>query len=404
MNRSMSCGLAASYAGMMCIAIAVNFLPVFLTTLSLDLGGPNGLTHEQLGRLAGATFVGLVGGILLGGPLADRMGPKPFTVCGHVLIAAGLTLLGLAPGYGTACLAAFVMGAGAGVLDMVLSPIVCALQPHRRTAAMNWLHSFYCTGSAATVLACALALRTELGWRALSLWLALAPLVVAAAFACMRVPALVAEGGVRTPLRELAREPYFLVGLAAILLVGSMEAGLAQWIPAYAETCLGYSRWISGMALLFFSLAMAAGRITVGMLGERVSPYSVLLACCLGSAVLIVVASCAPQPAVALTACMVVGVAASCQWPSTLGVVADRFPRGGASMFGLLAASGNVGGMIMPWLVGVVADTAGMRWGISTATVCPLAVALLLPWMRKRGVTRPVAVQAGGQRAPGSNA
>ena len=37
-----------------------------------------------------------------------------------------------------ACVAVFVLGLGAGILDMMLSPIVCALQPDHRTAAMNW--------------------------------------------------------------------------------------------------------------------------------------------------------------------------------------------------------------------------------------------------------------------------
>ncbi len=380
----MACRLTASYAGMVCIAIAINFLPVFLTTLSADFGGPAGLTHEQLGRLAGATFAGVVGGLLLAGPLADRLGPKPFTVCGSLLVAAGLVLLGLAPGYGTLCWAAFVMGTGAGALDMVLSPIVCALQPDRRTAAMNWLHSFYGTGAVATVMGCSLALRTGLGWRALSLGMAVIPAAVAVAFICLSAPSLAPEGGARTRVRELALKPYFLAALAAILLAGAMEASLAQWLPAYAEKSLGYSRWTSGMTLVFFSLAMAIGRITVGMFGARVSPYTVLLACSLGSAALFPVACFAPLPAAALAACMLLGAAGSCLWPSMLGVVADRYPRGGGSMFGLLAASGNVGGVLMTWIVGVASDSAGMRWGLSAVTLCPIAMAVLLLRMRKQ--------------------
>jgi fucose permease len=383
MNRSMAYGRAVSYAGMMCLAIAINLLPVFLTSLSADLGGTAGLTNEQLGRLAGITFAGLVGGILLTGPLADRLGAKPFTVAGNGLIALGLLMLGLAPGYATVCLAVFVMGVGAGILDMVLSPIVCALQPTRRTAAMNWLHSFYCTGAVVTVLIGALALRLGVGWRTLSLWLIPMPAAVAAGFAVMQVPALVAEGGERMRLRELMWKPYFLVGLAAIFLGGATEVGLAQWLPAYAEMSLGYTRWASGMSLLFFSLAMAVGRIAVGMIGHRISPFRILLACCWGSVVLYLVGCFAPWPGVALAACMVVGITGSCLWPSTLGVVADHFPRGGASMFGLLAAFGNFGGVTMPWVVGVVADRAGMRLGLSTATLCPLAMALLLLWMRR---------------------
>ncbi|MEI8062830.1 MAG: MFS transporter [Verrucomicrobiota bacterium] len=372
-----------SYAGMMCLAIGLNLLPVFLTTLGVDLGGEAGLTNEQLGRLGGIMFAGLVVGILVTGPLADRVGFKPFTILGNGLVALGLLLLGLAPGYGTACAAVFVLGLGAGILDMVLSPIVCALQPEHRTAAMNWLHSFYCTGAVLTVLISSLALRLGVNWRMLALWLTAVPTLVALAFVPLCMPALVADGAARTRLRDLLRKPYFLIGLGALFLGGATEVGLAQWLPAYAEKSLGYSKWLAGLALLFFSLVMAIGRITAGMVGRRLNPFSLLLGCCVGSVFLFIVGCFAPWPVVALAACMAVGITGSCLWPTTLGVVADHYPHGGASMFGMLSAFGNFGCVFMPWVVGVVADWSTMRWGLSTATLCPLLMVILVLKLRR---------------------
>ena len=384
MNRTTSYALGVHYAAMMCLAIAVNLVPVFLTTLRIDLGGAAGLTNEQLGRLGAITFAGLVGGILLSGPLADRLGAKPFAVAGNGLIGLGLALLGTASSYEAACVAVFVMGVGAGILDMVLSPLVCALQPERRTVAMNLLHSFYCTGAVCTVLAGALALRHGLSWRALSLWLTILPALVTLAFSGLRLPPLVAHGETRTRLRHLVREPYFLAALAAIFLGGATEAGLAQWLPAYAETTLGFSKWTSVMSLLYFSLAMALGRIAIGIAGHRIDPFTLLLVCCWGSTALMAAGSFAPWPMAALTACMVVGVTGSALWPGTMGVTADRFPQGGASMFGLLAACGNLGGVLMPWAVGWVSDRSDLRWGLSTAVLCPFLMVFLLLWMRGR--------------------
>ena len=382
MNQRVAYALGVHYAGMMALAIAVNLLPVFLTTLSTDLGGAAGLTNEQLGRLGAITFAGLVGGILISGPLADRVGARPFAVAGNGLIALGLVLLGTARGYGTVCAAAGTMGLGAGFLDMVLSPLVCALQPERRTVAMNWLHSFYCVGAVFTVLVGALALKLGVAWRLIALWLVLLPALVTAAFVTLQLPPLVAEGGERTRLRRLVREPYFVAALAAIFLGGATEAGLVMWLPAYAETTLGYSRWVAGLSLLYFGLAMAIGRMAVGAAGTRVNAFTLLLACCAGSVALFVPACFAPWPALALAACIAVGVTGSALWPSVLGITADRYPQGGASMFGLLAALGNLGGVLMPWLVGIMADHSGMRNGLFTAVLCPLAMAGILAWMR----------------------
>ena len=374
--------LGVNYAAMVSLAIGVNLIPVFLTTLGGDLGGKAGLTHEQLGRIGAVTFVGLVAAILATGPLADRFGAKRFAVAGNLLIAAGLGLLGTAKGYGQVLVAVFVMGFGAGTLDMILSPIVCALQPERRGAAMNWLHSFYCVGAVLTILAGALALKVGMGWRAISLWLVLMPLPVAAAFMVMRIPPLVSAGGERMRLRELCRRSYFLVALVAIFLGGATELGMAQWLPAYAETGLGFSRWTGGMALLWFSLAMAVGRMLAGVLGHRFDGIRLMLLCCWASVVLFLLACFAPWSPVALAACIGAGLTGSCLWPSMLAVTADRFPRGGASMFGLLAAFGNFGGIFMPWIVGVTADFTEIHWGLSTATLCPLLMGACLLWMR----------------------
>ena len=54
-------------------------------------------------------------------------------------------------------------------------------------------------------------------------------------------------------------------------------------------------------------------------------------------------------------------------------------------MFSLLAASGNAGCFIMPWLVGVMAEETGrLNWGLASAVVCPVAMAAVLLWLRAR--------------------
>src|SRR4051794_36015102 len=301
------------YLAMVSLAVAVNLLPVFLTSLSPTLArAAGGLTDEQLGRIGAVTFAGLVTAILLTGPLADRLGGLWFAVGGNVLIAAGLLLLGLAPGYRAVLLASFVMGFGAGALDMILRPIVSALRPERRTVAMNLLHSFYCIGAVATILAGAAALRAGVGWRVVSLGLVPMPVLVGIGFLGLRrLPPLVGAGEVRTPVASLLRRPFFLVTLAAIFLGGATELGFAYWLPAYAEKSLGFSRWTAGMAFLGFSSGMAVGRLGIALLPHRIGPIRLMLACCAVTLVLFLLACFAPSPSVAFSACVLAGVSGS---------------------------------------------------------------------------------------------
>jgi fucose permease len=200
----------------------------------------------------------------------------------------------------------------------------------------------------------------------------------------------------RSSLKQKAAEQHcvifvsirpYLVLTVAIFLGGALELGLAQWLPAYAEMSLGFSKWTGSISLLAFSTAMALGRIFAGVIGRRVDPIKLMLNCCWASVVLFLLACFAPWREVALAASVAVGLAGTCLWPTTLGVAADRFPQGGASMFGLLAAFGNLGGILMPWLVGVTADRSSLRLGLATSTACPLLMAVVLLWMQRHPVS-----------------
>jgi MFS family permease len=363
------------YGAMMGLAIGLNLLPVFLTTLSGLYGGAEGLSQEQLGRLGALAFAGLAVGILLTGPLADRWGAKPFVQLGNAMISISLVGLAFAPSYAALGIWMFVLGLGAGILDMVLSPVVAALNPARRAVAMNWLHSFYCVGAVVTILAGALALEAGLGWRGSCLLLIPLPMGLLIAFARQRFPALTTEGG-RMSLAALVKHGWFVAALFAIFLGGATELGMAQWLPAYAETSLGFSQWTGSMALLAFSVAMALGRMVIGALGGKMNPFQIMAWGCGLSVGLFLLGSFLPVPGAALVACVLAGFTGSCLWPTMLAVTADRYPEGGASMFGALAALGNAGGIFMPWLVGWIADRRDLHWGLAVSAIAP---ALMLP-------------------------
>ncbi len=373
---------------MMVLAIGVNLLPIFLTTLAVDLGKGTPLTAEQLGRIGAVTFCGVVGGILVTGPLADRWGARVFAVGGNALIAAGLLALRWTPDYPMLLGAAFIGGTGAGILDMVLSPTVSALtrgQP--QTSALNVLHSFYCTGAIMTILAGSLALRFEVSWRTLALTLVPLPVAVGMAFLLLPLPSLVEIGQTRIRTRELVKQRFFLLTMVTIFLGGATELGIVYWLPAYAEKSLGYAPWISALAFLGFSLAMTVGRLGIMFLPKTFGAIPLMLVSCGATAILFPIASFAPNPAWAVAACILVGLSGSCLWPTTLAIAAERYPHGGATMFALLGALGNFGGIFMPWLVGVIADNWGLRWGLASGTLCPLIMLLALHWMRKMPLT-----------------
>ena len=372
----------------MSLAIGVNLLPVFLVNVQHAFPGAAGLglSQEQLGRIGAVTFIGLVSGILCTGPLADRLGAKLFAVLGNVLLVAGLLVTAWSPTYDILLCANYLLGLGAGILDMVLSPVVSALNPDARTGSMNWLHSFYCVGATLTVVAGTGALQFGISWRAACLILIPLPMVLIVALGIMRFPELTEEGGERTPFLKLLKDLWFVGALVAIFLGGATELGMAQWLPAYAELSLKYPQWMGGAALFCFSVAMAIGRMGIGSLSARIDPCTIMAWGSGLSVLLFLAGSFCPVRIVAVTACVLAGLTGSCLWPTMLAITADKYPNGGATMFGALAAFGNAGGIFMPWMVGVIADMSNLHYGLAVSALAPL---LMLPIVVTLGTKRP---------------
>jgi len=280
------------------------------------------------------------------------------------------------------------MGLGAGVLDMVLSPIVSALEPERRTAALNWLHSFYCAGALVTTFAGAIALGAGVPWRLFAAVSALAPALTLVVFLRLRVPPLVAEGNEREPARRLLTSAFFAAALAAMFLIGASEAGMASWLPAFAERVMGYSKSTGAAAFSAFLAAMWLGRIAAATLGHRMSVWAALAVSGALAAGGYLAGALLPWRLPALAACVVTGFAVGSLWPTTLGVVANRIHHGGATMFGLLAGVGNSGCLVMPWVVGVLADRTSLAQALAWAAVVPAAMVALVVLLRRLHASR----------------
>jgi fucose permease len=379
--RAHTFSLTPSYAAMMALATAVNLMPICLVAVAKDF---HNLTSEEQGRIGAVTFAGLCVAILASGPLVDRLpgyGAKAFAVGGNLLIAAGLALLAYAPNYHVVLATSFIMGLGAGSLDMILSPIVSVLRPDRRTVALNFLHGFYCVGAVLTILAGALALKLNVHWRAATLGLIPFPLLVAVGFVFAYIPPLIAEGSERLSTRTLLKDRFFQLALLAITLGGATELGLAYWLPTYAQRELQFTKFTADLSFLGFSLAMAIGRLAIGLLGHKISTIHLLLYCCLASTILFLIAGLAPAT-IALAACITAGLAGSTLWPSTLALVSDRHPHGGATMFALLAALGNAGGIAMPWLMGTIADRSTLALAVALGAAVPFLMFVILLAMK----------------------
>ena len=376
------------YAAMMCLALSTNLPPVFLTTFDETFGGVQGLSEEALGRIPGMLFLTMIFGILLAGPLADRFGLKRFTLLGLAFVATGIGITAIAQTFLQLLAAMTFLGLGVGTLEVVLSPIVAHLVPHERASALNKLHFFYCAGAVLAVALGSLCHYYALPWRMVLGVILFFPVAVLLAFAGSPIPSPHKDerGGEAPPPRHTGPTIYlsafFILSLFTIALSGATEVGMAQWLPTYAERDLDMSKVGGSMALGIFSILMGLGRVITARILKHLAPETVMMISCALAALAYLLGATLPWPHAALIACVSIGLFSECLWPTTLALVANRFPNGGSTMYGLLAAAGNVGCMLMPWLIGFIATQVDLSLGLAINALSPLLLIGVLFWLR----------------------
>ncbi len=391
------------YLGMFTQAMVINLAPLLFIPLKVQLG----LSFEQVGRLILINFLTQMSADLACTVLADRVSVKMLTVVAHACAALGLVWFALGSLFAGHAYAQLVMGTllfsvGCGLLEVLLSPIIHAVPSERKAGEMALLHAFYPIGKVTVILITgpALFLVGAEHWRGLMLLWALVPLFNMMGFLLVRLPPL-AEPGRRQRLRELVGIPAYAIAVLALVFAGATEVTLAQWISTFTERALGYSKLVADVVGFgLFGVGMMVGRLWFGFKGEGGHLARVMQVGCWGSVAVCLVISLSPWPLLSLVTGLLAGFFVSMLWPGVVSLAAARFPLAGASMFALLAAGGDAGCGVMPWLLGVLADQAvrfpvswltlwgqplsaeqaGLRLGLLVTSLCPVVLSLLLVW------------------------
>jgi MFS family permease len=126
-------------------------------------------------------------------------------------------------------------------------------------------------------------------------------------------------------------------------LVGFVELGTDSWITNITERVLDNQNWALG-AFIWTNALMFTLRFFAGPIVHRINPVGLLLvSACLGTLGLYLLGQPFTNTVWAWVAAVTVyGVGKTFYWPTLLGVISERFPRGGALALGI---SGGVGMM-----------------------------------------------------------
>ena len=368
--------LLSCYLGFITQAITANFAPLLFLTFKDTYGIP----LEKIALIPMAFFLTQLLIDFAATKFVDRIGYRTCVVCSQVLSAVGLALLAVLPEVlpdpFTGILIAVVLYAmGAGLIEVLISPIVEACPFDNKDGVMSLLHSFYCWGMVGVILGSTVffAVFSVKNWHILALLWAVIPFVNVFNFLKCPIERLT-EDGEGMKMGQLFRIPLFWLMALLMVCSGASEISMAQWASAFTESAMGVSKTIGDLAgPCLFAVLMGISRVFYGKMSEKLDLTKTMLGCGALCILCYLLASLSPLPVLGLMGCALCGISVGIMWPGTLSISAQKCPKGGTVMFALLALAGDLGGSIGPSLVGSVSSMAdgNLKTGLLVATLFP---------------------------------
>lgn len=350
------------------------------------------LTKEAVGEVMGAAFLGMAISMLVMAPLCDALG------MGRVLCLAWIChLVGILgtifagdisavpwidstiksiiqsfpadwklndnSAYWILWLSTFLVGCGNGQVEIVINPLAATLYPDEKTHYLNILHAWWPGGLIIAGLLATFGIDpyisdlhawvfgqqpgakvmsvVSFGWK-VKMGTLLVPLLLYGLLSVgqsfpktERVQANVSTG---TMFLQALR-PMFLLWAFCMLLTASSELGPNQW----QESVLKRTANVSGtLVFVYTSGLMFVMRFFAGPLAHKLSPVGMLTVSSILTGIGLYWLSYVDNAVMAFVAATVFGIGIAYFWPTMLGVTAERFPKGGALLLGLIGCVGNL--------------------------------------------------------------
>lgn len=393
MQRTFKSTKIACYIGYFVQAIINNLSPILFIIYSDEFG----VSLSAIGALILINFLSQAVVDVLSVKIVDRIGYKKIILASHACATIGLFLLGALPllfpqnCFPFLAIATTISALGSGMIEVTISPIVDSIPSDRKEAEMSLLHSFYCWGQMAVVGFSTIFIRIfgNRFWFLLPMLWALVPLFNL--FNFMTVPFMpTLKEEEKTPVKELLSSTAFRIAMVLMLCGGASELAMSQWSSYFAETGLGVSKVMGDLlGPCMFAVLMGCGRLFFGIYGHKIDLKKTMLFLSILCTVCYGITGLSKNPMVALLGCALSGLAVSLFWPGTFSIVSGLYPKGGASMFGLLAILGDIGCSTGPFLVSLVSsaaqhqspmlsDGSALKFGFGIAMIFPATVAISL--------------------------
>ena len=374
--------ICASCFGYVTQAIMLNFPPLLFIFFQEKLG----LTLFQISFLISANFITELIVDVLVSKYSSKIGQRFLIILGEALAILGLCCMFILPdvlpsSFVALMISMMLCGAGGGIMEVLISPVVEACPTKNKAGTMSILHSFYCWGQVAVVLFSTiffLVFGVD-NWMIAAMFWTLVPIVGIFMFSRVTIYDLVEEGQESKPT-EILKSGIFWVLVVMMVCAGASELVMSQWASAFCESALGVEKWVGDLlGPCMFAVFMGTTRVIYGKFADKLDLTLGIFISAIICIVAYLITIISPIPALSLVGCGLCGIGAGILWPASFSIASNKMPRGGVFLFGMLALAGDGGCLAGPFLSGQISSAFGdnLKAGFVVALIFPIVLCVI---------------------------
>ena len=351
--------------------------------LLADLSGALHLSPGPLGAALSIGFVASLPAMVVGGQIADRLGPRTVAVAAGVMLAASLLGFAAVASYALLVGLLLVFLAASGVFDLAINAAAIDLEQGSGRRVLPVLHAAFSGGGAVGAIATGLLITAGADFRLVYRGTALLIIVILASW--------LTRPGARAPHREErlgARSLYrngLLLLLATIAALSFLSEGaMESWSSIYLRSSLGLSALLGATGVATFHAAMLAGRLATAGVAHRLGRVTTLRGAGILAAAGIALGLATDLPGLVLGGFLIVGVALAASAPIAFSLAGDAAPQRAGSASAVITTIGYGGFLLGPGLVGGLAEVTSLRLGLLVVAAAGIAVSVLTIGLGRR--------------------
>lgn len=348
-----------------------------------------GFSYDLSGVLLSCQSVGNLISVLIAGFLPLWLGRRRAILLTAVWMTAAYLIFAAGLGSAPLLVAAFLMtGVARGGNSNFSNTMISTLPGERAAQGYNLLHGAFAVGallSPILLVVCAGRWPT-FGWRLVAGILCLVCISQLVVYAKMPLPEEPPRKGVRSADRSFLKVKQFWLGSAMLLFYISAEYAIVGWLVTYfQDTGVLDASWSQLMNSLLW-LVIFIGRMVGAAITGKVSRNKLLLLDGAGFFACFLVMFFSRTPAPIILGLVGVGLFMATIYPTAFAFGSDCI-RGNDLGCSVMIFTGSVGGIVTPFLVGQVAERAGIQagMGVVAALTALLLVSIVLSvWSVRR--------------------